>query len=71
MYPKLILPEFNVTNIISNGLNLHYYSKQTGLQGFVYELITGLGKIFKVSVEVLLINSKENNFNHIIFKIRW
>ena len=71
IYPKLTPPEFKVTDIESNSLNLHYFSKRTGLQEFVHGLITGLGKMFNVPVEVLLISSRENNFDHEIFKIKW
>lgn len=71
IYPKLTPPEFKVSDIESNSLHLHYYSKRIGLQEFVHGLITGLGKMFNVPVAVDLICSRDNNFNHEIFKISW
>ncbi|EKT4510563.1 heme NO-binding domain-containing protein, partial [Flavobacterium psychrophilum] len=44
IYPKLTPPEFKISNITENGLNLHYFSKRQGLQEFVRGLIQGLGK---------------------------
>lgn len=46
IYPKLTPPEFKISNITENGLNLHYFSKRQGLQEFVRGLIQGLGKMF-------------------------
>ncbi|HFG0578439.1 TPA: heme NO-binding domain-containing protein, partial [Flavobacterium psychrophilum] len=45
IYPKLTPPEFKISNITENGLNLHYFSKRQGLQEFVRGLIQGLGKM--------------------------
>jgi len=71
LYPKLTPPEFKVTNVAENSLHLHYYSKRIGLQEFVHGLITGLGKMYKVSVNVTMIASREENNDHEIFKISW
>ena len=71
LYPLLTPPEFKVTDVESNSLNLHYYSKREGLREFVHGLITGLGKMYKVAVTVTLICSREDNFDHEIFNIKW
>ena len=69
IYPQLTPPEFKISEIESNSLKLHYYSKRQGLQEFVYGLIMGLAKMYKV--EVTINSSKEINDNHEIFKINW
>lgn len=71
IYPQLTPPEFKVSEVEENSLHLHYYSKRQGLKEFVYGLISGLGKMYKVPVEITLIASRENDFDHEIFKIAW
>lgn len=71
LYPLLTPPEFKVTEVESNSLNLHYYSKRKGLQEFVYGLIMGLGKMYKTHVTITLICSREDNSDHEIFHINW
>jgi hypothetical protein len=71
LYPKLTPPEFKVSHIEMDSLHLHYYSKREGLQEFVRGLITGLGKMYNVPVNVLLICSRDENDDQEIFKINW
>ena len=69
IYPQLTPPEFKISAIESNSLKLHYFSKRQGLQEFVYGLIMGLGKMYKV--EVTISSTKDSIDNHEIFKINW
>jgi hypothetical protein len=71
IYPNLTPPEFNVTDISENSLHLHYYSKRIGLQEFVRGLIQGLGKFYNCAVEIELIESRDQNSDHEVFKIVW
>lgn len=71
IYPKLTPPEFQVFDIQSNSLNLHYLSKRIGLQDFVHGLITGLGKFYGTSVQLNLIKSREAGDHHEVFNISW
>ena len=71
IYPKLTPPEFRVTNITENSLNLHYYSKRIGLQEFVRGLIQGLAKFYKCDVSIELISSRDTNSDHEEFEIKW
>ena len=71
LYPLLAPPEFKVTDVENSSLHLHYFSKRQGLKEFVHGLISGLGKMYKVPVEITLICSREDNFDHEIFKINW
>ncbi|EMY3554628.1 heme NO-binding domain-containing protein [Flavobacterium psychrophilum] len=71
IYPKLTPPEFKISNITENGLNLHYFSKRQGLQEFVRGLIQGLGKMFKTQVTIALIQTRNQGSTHEIFKINW
>lgn len=71
IYPKLTPPEFKVSEVSENSLNLHYYSKREGLQEFVRGLIQGLGKMFTTSITIELLQSRELGSDHEIFKISW
>lgn len=71
LYPLLTPPEFKVTDVEQNSLHLHYFSKRVGLQEFVYGLIMGLGKLYQVEVDILLICSRDTDADHEIFKISW
>jgi hypothetical protein len=71
MYPKLTPPEFKVSNIEENSIQVHYHSKREGLQEFVRGLLTGLGKMYQVPCTVELMQSRDDGHNHEIFKVSW
>lgn len=71
IYPKLTPPEFKVSEISENSLNLHYFSKREGLQEFVRGLIQGLGIIFHTPVTIELLQTRDLGDSHEIFKIGW
>lgn len=71
IYPKLTPPEFKVSDISENSLNLHYFSKREGLQEFVRGLIQGLGKMFNTPTTIELLQTRDDGHSHEIFKVRW
>ena len=71
VYPKLTPPEFKVSDITANGLQLHYHSKREGLQDFVKGIIQGLSIIYKTPVNIDLLQSRNEGNTHEIFKINW
>ncbi|MFY7899034.1 MAG: heme NO-binding domain-containing protein [Chitinophagaceae bacterium] len=71
LFPKVMPPEFSVSNITDNSLYLHYKSKREGLQAFVLGLLQGLGKMYQVSVTIENIQKKADGHSHEIFKISW
>lgn len=71
IYPKLTPPEFKVSEISENSLNLHYFSKREGLQEFVRGLIQGLGIMFNTSVAIELLQTRDLGDSHEIFKVSW
>lgn len=71
MYPKLTPPEFKVSNIKENSIDVHYHSKREGLQEFVRGLLTGLSKMYNVEVNIKLIQSRDDGDTHEIFKVNW
>lgn len=71
IYPKLTPPEFKVSHIKSNSLQLHYFSKRLGLQDFVRGLIQGLGIVYKKKVVITLLQSRDYGDSHEIFNISW
>jgi hypothetical protein len=71
IYPKLIKPEFQVSNEESNSIHVHYISKRLGLQDFVKGLLIGLGKMYNTPANVELIQEKNENNDHEVFKVSW
>jgi len=71
VYPKLTPPEFKISNIEENSLQVHYFSKRQGLKEFVRGLLYGLGKMYNTPVTVNLVNSREAGNDHEIFKVSW
>lgn len=71
IYPKISPPEFQVTDIKENSLNLHYFSKRIGLKYFVYGLISGLGKFYQTPVKIELIQDRDKGDEHEIYYIEW
>jgi hypothetical protein len=71
MYPKLAPPEFSVSHINENSLNLHYFSKRQGLQDFVKGLLIGLGKLYQAPVTIKLLQSRTEGKSHEIFNVNW
>ena len=71
IYPKLTPPEFRITDIEENGLQVHYFSKREGLREFVRGLLVGLGKMYNVPVQVFLLQSRDEGDSHEIFKLIW
>ena len=71
MYPKLTPPEFKVSGIEENSINIHYFSKREGLKDFVHGLLSGLGKLHETDVDITLLESRDAGDNHEVFKVSW
>lgn len=71
IYPKLTPPEFKVSDVTDNSVNVHYFSKREGLQEFVRGLLQGLGKMFGTDAKVDLLNTRDQGDTHEIFKVSW
>lgn len=71
IYPKLTPPEFRVSNITDASIDVHYISKRAGLQEFVRGLLQGLGKLYRTSVTIELLQSREEGSDHEVFRVSW
>lgn len=71
IYPNLTPPEFKITDIESKSAHVHYFSTRNGLTFFMYGLLSGLGKMYKMDVTIQVISEKEKGNDHDIFKISW
>jgi hypothetical protein len=71
MYPKLTPPEFKISDIEDHSIHIHYFSKREGLQEFVRGLLSGLGKMYEVPVEIELLQTRDTGSSHEIFKVTW
>ena len=71
MYPKLTPPEFKVSDIEENSIQVHYFSKREGLQEFVRGLLSGLSKMYSVQTDIDLMQTRDDGNSHEIFKVSW
>ena len=71
IYPKINAPEFRVSNLEENSLHIHYYSNREGFKHFVLGILYGLGKMYKTSVEVDVLQSREDGSDHEVYKVTW
>lgn len=71
MYPKLMPPEFKVSNATDNSIHVHYHSKREGLQEFVRGLLSGLAKMYSVETSIELLQTRDEGSTHEIFKVSW
>ncbi|HRH50827.1 MAG TPA: heme NO-binding domain-containing protein [Panacibacter sp.] len=71
IYPKLTPPEFKISDVESNSVNVHYFSKREGLKDFVKGLLQGLGKMYNTPVEIVLIKSRDAGDTHEVFNVSW
>lgn len=71
LFPNLQPPEFQVSEIEEDALNLHYYSDRHGLKDFVFGLISGLSKMYETPVAIELRQSRDEGADHEVFHISW
>ena len=71
IYPRLTPPEFQVSNIDENSINLHYISKTKGIRAFVKGYIKGLTYFFNEKVTIEPLQSISEASRQEIFKISW
>jgi hypothetical protein len=71
IYPKSSPPDFKVSDVTENSMNLHYASKREGFQDFVRGLIQGLGTVYNTPVTISLTQTGDECNSHDVFKVIW
>ena len=71
MYPDLKPPEFKISDITDNSLNVHYYSDREGLQDFVRGLLSGLGMMYNQTAVITHTLIKGTGNDHDTFNVKW
>jgi hypothetical protein len=71
MYPNLTPPEFKIEDSNQKTMNIHYISTRDGLTYFMYGLISGLGKMYKESISIEVINKKSDGHKNDVFRVKW
>ena len=71
IYPELTPPEFRISNISNNSMQVHYFSKTHGIRNFVNGYLKGLVKIFNEPATVEVVQSKDEGNPQDVFKINW
>ena len=71
IYPKINAPEFRVSDVSENGLNVHYYSNRAGLKDFVVGIFEGLGKMYETPIDIEILSSRDEGSDHEVFKLSW
>jgi hypothetical protein len=70
-YPDIEPPEFQVEEVDSKTLILHYYSARIGLSSFVKGIVIGLGDFFGNEIVCELIVLKEDRHTSSSFEVKW
>jgi len=71
LYPSLVPPEFQITDIGATDLQVHYFSERQGLLEFVRGLLQGIGKLYDTPVTVQVLQSRDSGASHEIFHVSW
>ena len=71
IFPALQPPRFKCTDVTETSLKLHYFSHRPGLTPMVVGLLSGLGKLFKVSVTARLAEARASGADHDVFEVSW
>ncbi len=71
IYPKLIPPRFEVEDVTEKSLRLHYITHRAGLTAFVEGLLSGLAKMFGITVRVALERTRADGGDTDVFFIEW
>ena len=69
MYPKIVAPEFLISDVQEKSIKIHYHSQRDGLCEFVRGLLQGLSKLFEQETEIELLQSRSEGSDHEIFKV--
>lgn len=71
LYPKLVPPTFECTDMSEQSLILHYYSTRDGLSPMMFGLLEGLGKRFGTPVVVRQLTAKTAGDDHDSFAVSY
>ena len=71
IYPEITPPDFFIEKIDEKVFIIHYHSQRDGLTEFMRGLISGMGKMFKIDVNIILDSPKASNGDHDIFSVKW
>lgn len=71
IFPNLIPPRFEVRDTTENSLRLYYITHRAGLTPFVEGLLSGLGKMFNVTVRTTLEQTRANGGDTDVFFVEW
>jgi hypothetical protein len=72
LYPKLIPPEFRITDIQEKSLQLHCISTKIGFRHFVVGMVNGLSILYQTPANIHHSQSKQEKTHfHDIFDINW
>lgn len=71
IYPNLTPPEFKVSNVKENSIDVHYLSKREGLKEFTRGILVGLGKMYDTPTTVVELQSRDEGANHEIYNVTW
>jgi len=71
IYPELNAPQFKVSHIEDDSLQIHYVSHTKGIKPFIKGYLIGLTKLFNEQATVTFLESVSNGRQQEIFKISW
>ncbi len=71
LHPSISPPKIICSDIQTDYLKIHYYSKRDGLAPMVVGLIKGLAKRFNTTVDIKLTQAKADGHDHDEFEVKF
>lgn len=71
IYPELTPPQFSISHLGTNSMQVHYFTKTKGITAFVNGYLKGLVSMFNEKASVAFLQSKDEGNPQEIFKISW
>lgn len=71
MFPELIPPAFECSEIDPNTLRLHYRTERPGLAPMVIGLLRGLGEMYDTEIDIEQVEDKSQGADHDEFIVRF
>ena len=71
MFPSMIIPTFEISDVTDRSMIVHYKSKRQGLEYMVIGLIRGLGKKFELDCDIRMTDAELFEGSSQKFEVTW
>jgi hypothetical protein len=71
IFPGMVIPTFELSDITDRGMTVHYKSTRQGLEYMVIGLIRGLGKKFQLNCDIRMTDAEPAEGTSQKFEVTW